>query len=98
VRLRDLPSSYLEQAAAGPAAASVVRELTQLNGEYEAKFGIRFVYFLNGQPLEAAAIALRVSLVRSREQELSRGLAAFLEIARSRLSANPQHGARINSP
>jgi len=62
----------------------VLAELERLNGEYEAKFGFRFVVFVNGRPRAQVLEVLRRRIRRRRDQELREGLAAIIAIARDR--------------
>jgi 2-oxo-4-hydroxy-4-carboxy--5-ureidoimidazoline (OHCU) decarboxylase len=67
------------------ADAATLGELARLNGDYERRFGFRFVVFVNGRPLRDIASVLRERVRRSREEELATGLEEFLAIARDRL-------------
>jgi 2-oxo-4-hydroxy-4-carboxy--5-ureidoimidazoline (OHCU) decarboxylase len=60
-------------------------ELERLNAEYEARFGFRFVIFVNGRPKAEIVEVLRRRLRRSREDELEEGLRAIVDIAADRL-------------
>ena len=59
----------------------VLAELARLNGDYERKFGFRFVVFVNGRPRREIVPVLRERLERSREQELSTGVDELVQIA-----------------
>ena len=63
---------------------SVLAELAELNAEYEAKFGFRFVVFVNRRPRREIVPILRERLARSREQELATGVDELVQIAVSR--------------
>jgi 2-oxo-4-hydroxy-4-carboxy--5-ureidoimidazoline (OHCU) decarboxylase len=62
----------------------VLGQLAQLNAEYEAKFGFRFVVFVNGRSRREIVPILRERLVRTREQELATGVDELVQIAISR--------------
>ena len=84
--------SYREQgydAEAGMPPEQVERiyaELARLNAEYEAKFGFRFLVFVNGRSKAEILDVLRERIERPREQELSTALHDMLAIARDRLT------------
>jgi 2-oxo-4-hydroxy-4-carboxy--5-ureidoimidazoline (OHCU) decarboxylase len=59
-------------------------ELERLNREYEARFGFRFVVFVNRRPKSAIVPILRERLDRSREDELDTGLRELVAIAEDR--------------
>jgi 2-oxo-4-hydroxy-4-carboxy--5-ureidoimidazoline (OHCU) decarboxylase len=61
-------------------------ELARLNAEYEARFGFRFVIFVDGRSQAEVAKALRKRLANDRDQELASGLRAVVDIAGSRLA------------
>jgi 2-oxo-4-hydroxy-4-carboxy--5-ureidoimidazoline (OHCU) decarboxylase len=62
----------------------VLAELARLNEEYEAKFGFRFVVFVNGRPRREIVPVLRERLQRTREEELATGVDELVQIAISR--------------
>jgi 2-oxo-4-hydroxy-4-carboxy--5-ureidoimidazoline (OHCU) decarboxylase len=62
----------------------VLAELAQLNREYEARHGFRFVVFVDGRPKREILQALRARLPRSREEELETALGELVAIARDR--------------
>ena len=64
--------------------AWVMTELARLNAEYEARFGFRFVVFVNGRSRSQVLEVLRERIRRPREIELREGLAAIIAIARDR--------------
>jgi OHCU decarboxylase len=82
--------SYREQgyeAEAGLAPEEVARvyaELARLNAEYEARFGFRFVIFVNGRPKAAILEVLRQRIRNARDEELRTALCDMLAIARDR--------------
>jgi 2-oxo-4-hydroxy-4-carboxy--5-ureidoimidazoline (OHCU) decarboxylase len=59
-------------------------ELAELNHEYEARFGFRFVVFVNRRPKSEIVPILRDRLERSREQELATALDELVSIAEDR--------------
>jgi len=59
-------------------------ELAELNGAYEAKFGFRFVVFVNRRPKRELVPILRSRLERTREQELATALDELVSIAEDR--------------
>ena len=60
---------------------NVLAELAQLNGEYEAKFGFRFVVFVNRRPRREIVPILRERLQRSRAEELATAVDELVQIA-----------------
>jgi OHCU decarboxylase len=83
--------SYREQGYDAEAAMApgelerIYAELARLNAEYEARFGFRFVVFVNGRPKAAILEVLRERINNPREQELQTGLHEMLAIAGDRL-------------
>jgi len=69
-----------------PVTAALQERLDRLNDEYEARFGFRFVVFVNGRSREAIAVVMKRHLSADREQEKERGLRDVVAIARSRLA------------
>jgi OHCU decarboxylase len=63
----------------------VHRELAELNAAYEAKFGFRFVVFVNRRPKSEILHVLEQRLRNPRDREMATGLAAMIAIARDRL-------------
>lgn len=59
-------------------------ELDELNRAYEAKFGFRFVVFVNRRPKSEIVPVLRERLQRTREQELETALDELVAIAEDR--------------
>jgi 2-oxo-4-hydroxy-4-carboxy--5-ureidoimidazoline (OHCU) decarboxylase len=59
-------------------------ELAELNRAYEAKFGFRFVVFVNGRPKSELVPILRERLQRTRDQELATALDELVSIAENR--------------
>jgi len=62
----------------------VLAELARLNADYEAKFGFRFVVFVNRRPRREIVPILRERLERTREEELTTGVDELVQIAVSR--------------
>jgi OHCU decarboxylase len=67
--------------------AATSRQLHELNQEYEARFGFRFVVFVNRRPKSALVDVLRERLQRTPAEELRTGLSEMLKIARDRLQS-----------
>ena len=63
---------------------TVLAELAELNAAYEAKFGFRFVVFVNGRPRREIVPILRKRLQRSRDEELSTAIDELVQIAVNR--------------
>jgi 2-oxo-4-hydroxy-4-carboxy--5-ureidoimidazoline (OHCU) decarboxylase len=63
---------------------SVLVDLTALNAAYEARFGFRFVVFVNRRPKAEILEVLRERLGRAREEELDTGCRELVAIARDR--------------
>jgi 2-oxo-4-hydroxy-4-carboxy--5-ureidoimidazoline (OHCU) decarboxylase len=59
----------------------VLAELAQLNAEYEAKFGFRFVVFVNRRPRREIVPILRERLERSPGEELATAVDELVQIA-----------------
>ena len=59
----------------------VLAELARLNAEYEARFGFRFVVFVNGRPRREIVPILKERLERSREEELTTAVDELVQIA-----------------
>jgi 2-oxo-4-hydroxy-4-carboxy--5-ureidoimidazoline (OHCU) decarboxylase len=59
-------------------------ELTELNREYEERFGFRFVVFVNRRPKREIVPILRERLQRTREEELATALDELVSIAEDR--------------
>lgn len=77
--------SAAEQRAAEPEDPAVFAELGRLNAAYEARFGFRFVVFVNGRARAAIIPIFQRRLGRTREEELATGLDEFLAIAKHRM-------------
>ncbi len=84
--------SYREQGYAAEAGqdqeelARVYRDLAEQNATYEARFGFRFVVFVNRRPKAAILEILRQRLGNPRTEEMQTALDAMLAIARDRLA------------
>ncbi len=63
---------------------AVLAELAQLNAEYEAAFGFRFVVFVNGRPRREIVPVLRERMQRTREEELQTAVDELVQIAINR--------------
>lgn len=63
---------------------AVLAELAELNAAYEAKFGFRFVIFVNGRPRREIVPVLRERLERTREEELATGVDELVQISVNR--------------
>jgi 2-oxo-4-hydroxy-4-carboxy--5-ureidoimidazoline (OHCU) decarboxylase len=63
---------------------AVLAELAELNHAYEARFGFRFVVFVNGRSRREIIPILRGRLERSRDEELATGVDELVQIAVSR--------------
>jgi 2-oxo-4-hydroxy-4-carboxy--5-ureidoimidazoline (OHCU) decarboxylase len=59
----------------------VLGELAELNRLYEARFGFRFVVFVNRRPRREIVPVLRGRLERTREEELETGVDELVQIA-----------------
>ena len=64
--------------------SAVLAELAALNGEYEKRFGFRFVVFVNGRPRREIVPVLRERMTRSREEELQTAMDELVQIAINR--------------
>ena len=62
----------------------VLDELTRLNGEYERRFGFRFVVFVNGRPRREILPVIRDRLERTCYEELETALSELVAIAADR--------------
>jgi OHCU decarboxylase len=83
--------SYREQGYDAEAAlpqdevARVYADLERLNAEYEARFGFRFVVFVNGRSKGEILDVLRERITFPHDQELRTALLEMLAISRDRL-------------
>ncbi|HEX6761213.1 MAG TPA: 2-oxo-4-hydroxy-4-carboxy-5-ureidoimidazoline decarboxylase [Gaiellaceae bacterium] len=59
----------------------VLRELAELNREYEERFGFRFVVFVNRRPRREILPILRERLARTSDEELATGVDELVQIA-----------------
>ena len=62
----------------------VLAELERLNAVYEAKFGFRFVVFVDRRPKSEILSVLRTRIERTRDEELDTGCRELVAIARDR--------------
>ena len=67
---------------------AVLAELARLNAAYEAKFGFRFVVFVNRRPRRETVPILRERLQRSRDEELTTAVDELVQIAIDRWQAS----------
>ena len=67
---------------------AVLAELARLNAAYEAKFGFRFVVFVNRRPRREIVPTLRERLQRSRDAELTTAVDELVQIAIDRWQAS----------
>ena len=67
---------------------AVLAELARLNAAYEAKFGFRFVVFVNRRPRRETVPILRERLQRSRDEELTTAVDELVQIAIDRWSSS----------
>jgi 2-oxo-4-hydroxy-4-carboxy--5-ureidoimidazoline (OHCU) decarboxylase len=74
--------SAAEQGA--EADPEVLEELARLNREYEAKFGFRFVVFVNRRPKAEILEVLRERIDRTRAEELDTAVGELTAIAEDR--------------
>ena len=81
--LSRLSNSEQNKAATSPATLA---RLAALNAQYEAKFGFKFVVFVNGRSRDEIIPVLEVRMQGSDGDERAAGLVAMVDIARSRLA------------
>jgi 2-oxo-4-hydroxy-4-carboxy--5-ureidoimidazoline (OHCU) decarboxylase len=74
----------LSARSASEQGADEVPELDDLNRLYEARFGFRFVVFVNRRPKREIVPILRARLERTREDELATALDELVSIAEDR--------------
>lgn len=77
--------SWSEQRAGGDLDAATAARLKELNRRYETKFGFPFVEWVAGRPLDEIAEVMESRLGNCRADELDKGSAALVAIARARL-------------
>jgi 2-oxo-4-hydroxy-4-carboxy--5-ureidoimidazoline (OHCU) decarboxylase len=63
---------------------AVLARLAELNAAYEARFGFRFVVFVNGRPRREIVPLLEERLQRTRAEELATAVDELIQIAVSR--------------
>jgi 2-oxo-4-hydroxy-4-carboxy-5-ureidoimidazoline decarboxylase len=68
--------------------AETYAKLRELNSAYEARFGFRFVVFVNQRPKAAIVQVLKERIVNSAEEELATALQEMMRIARDRLASS----------
>eukprot|EP01116_Phalansterium_solitarium_P011249 TRINITY_DN26879_c0_g1_i1.p1 TRINITY_DN26879_c0_g1~~TRINITY_DN26879_c0_g1_i1.p1 ORF type:complete len:183 (+),score=57.27 TRINITY_DN26879_c0_g1_i1:150-698(+) len=64
----------------------VDQELAQLNRDYEAKFGFRFIVFVNGRPKPEILQVMKQRINRSAEEEYATAVPDMFAIMRSRIN------------
>ncbi|MGH7752228.1 MAG: 2-oxo-4-hydroxy-4-carboxy-5-ureidoimidazoline decarboxylase, partial [Gemmatimonadales bacterium] len=80
-------ASFREQAYDRDAEPpEVMAELARLNGEYERKFGFRFVVFVNRRRKADIIPLMCARLLKTRAQEMDTALGEILAIAADRLT------------
>jgi 2-oxo-4-hydroxy-4-carboxy--5-ureidoimidazoline (OHCU) decarboxylase len=77
-------ATALSPRSAAEQGADEAPELTELNREYEERFGFRFVVFVNRRPKREIVPILRERLQRTREEELATALDELVSIAEDR--------------
>jgi 2-oxo-4-hydroxy-4-carboxy-5-ureidoimidazoline decarboxylase len=73
--------SAAEQGEPAQEDPEVLAELAELNAAYEARFGFRFVVFVNRRPRAEIVPVLRERLERTRAEELETGCDELVAIA-----------------
>jgi len=94
-RIGERPASVIAAAEQGAENdPSVLAELSRLNSAYEAKFGFRFVVFVNRRPRTQIVSVLWARLERTRGQEVATAIDELVAIAedRYRQLASPETG------
>jgi 2-oxo-4-hydroxy-4-carboxy-5-ureidoimidazoline decarboxylase len=90
--------SALSRAEQGDDAdPALLRELAELNENYERKFGFRFVVFVRGRSKREVAGVMRERLAQTRQRELATALEEFLAISLDRLRHAPVDGGATNA-
>ena len=84
LKARSLVSWSEQGGARSPDRETAVR-LAELNRAYEERFGFPFVEWVAGRPLAEIADVMEQRLRNDRSEELDRGCAALVAIARDRL-------------
>jgi 2-oxo-4-hydroxy-4-carboxy-5-ureidoimidazoline decarboxylase len=83
-------TSYREQGYDhDPGTVELQQRLDDLNERYEAKFGFRFVVFVNGRSRSTIANVMQERLSGERDEEMARALSDVFAIARHRLADPP---------
>jgi len=83
---RRSPESWAEQGGDLTTPPELLARLAQLNDLYEQRFGFPFVEWVAGRPRETLVAVLEERLGHDRPEELSKGCAALVDIARDRLA------------
>ena len=80
----DRLSAHSRREQGAESDPELLDRLARLNADYEARFGFRFVVFVNGRPRSEIARLLEERIERPREVELREGLEAIVRIAEDR--------------
>jgi OHCU decarboxylase len=72
--------------------------LEELNQQYEARFGFRFVVFVNGRPKSEIVEVLQQRLDGTPDAELQTAVSEMFSIARDRLVKVRSYDARMHDP
>ena len=87
--------SRQEQYDGAVANVALVRELSDLNAAYEARFGFRYVVFVAGRPRAAIPSLMREAVNNDRDGELRRGASDAISIAGDRLARARDSAGRV---
>jgi len=71
----------------------VYRELAELNKQYEAQFGFKFVIFVNGRKKIDIIPILKKRMHNSKAEEMTTAITDSASIARDRLKKLAQHSS-----
>ena len=85
-RIGENPAS-LSRLSRAEQGDEVRPELDRLNSAYEARFGFRFVVFVNGRSKWEIVKVMEQRMNNGREQELATALRAVVDIAQARAEA-----------
>jgi OHCU decarboxylase len=75
-----------EQSGVDAASETTLRELSELNRNYLARFGFIFIVFATGKSADEMLAILKSRIANSREQEIANAAAEQLKITRLRLA------------
>lgn len=84
-RIGERPDRMSERSLTEQGEGPTPAELAGLNAEYEERFGFRFVVFVAGRSKAEIVSILRERIRHTREEEMTEGLAAIVDIAEDRL-------------